>query len=276
MNLTTKFPHKILFVLFPLLSSLFRTACSQSTASPTEDVVQTILNTLEDSPSSQTTSPPQWTTNDEATLLDVFAEVTKDILTHKVIPETSVICDWNWSHLRCEPFCECALRPKWGDYHIGRSCRDDEIPMQEGEEMLCHLPPDTKYVRAIQSSAQKVQWVRNVVARVGRKAREGIKSGRLQVCDYEIPSGGGGGGLIGLSEDGVWIRTSTNSNPILSHLSSPASKLLEKPFEGVKKILKCDNDISDGIKLMDLKETEAKGDMEFRPITHFIPIDEEH
>ena len=142
--------------------------------------------------------------------------------------------------------------------------------------MLCHLPPDTKYVRAIQSSAQKVQWVRNVVARVGRKAREGIKSGRLQVCDYEIPSGGGGGGLIGLSEDGVWIRTSTNSNPILSHLSSPASKLLEKPFEGVKKILKCDNDISDGIKLMDLKETEAKGDMEFRPITHFIPIDEEH
>jgi hypothetical protein len=60
---------------------------------------------------------------DDRTLLDTFGEAAKHFLTQKVIPGTDAQCCWDWRSVRCEPFCECAFRPKIGDYHIGRSCR---------------------------------------------------------------------------------------------------------------------------------------------------------
>ena len=60
---------------------------------------------------------------DDRTLLDVFGEVAHDFLTKKVIPPTSEYCRWDWRSLECEPACQCAFQPLWGDYHLGRSCR---------------------------------------------------------------------------------------------------------------------------------------------------------
>jgi len=60
---------------------------------------------------------------DDRTLLDAFGEAAKHFLTQKIIPETDSHCRWDWRSVRCEPFCDCALKPKRGDYHLGRSCR---------------------------------------------------------------------------------------------------------------------------------------------------------
>ena len=42
---------------------------------------------------------------------------------NKKIPDTDESCDWQWKHMRCEPYCLCSLQFQWGDYHLGRSCR---------------------------------------------------------------------------------------------------------------------------------------------------------
>ena len=38
-------------------------------------------------------------------------------------PDTSPDCDWRWSTKKCEPDERCMLRYRFGDFHIGRSCR---------------------------------------------------------------------------------------------------------------------------------------------------------
>ena len=38
-------------------------------------------------------------------------------------PDTSPDCDWRWSTKKCEPEDKCHLRYRFGDFHIGRSCR---------------------------------------------------------------------------------------------------------------------------------------------------------
>jgi hypothetical protein len=66
------------------------------------------------------------------------------LCTLKQIPETDAECRWDWRSVRCEPACECALQPKRGDYHLGRSCRrrpffdsDDENTGSNGMDMTC-------------------------------------------------------------------------------------------------------------------------------------------
>ena len=96
--------------------------------------------------------------DENATYLDIFGEISKDILTNQIIPKTSKECDWNWMHLRCEPFCICSYQPIFGDYHLGRSCRlrsldkkDASTGQQEDEEdhlsvdffNSCSEPPST-------------------------------------------------------------------------------------------------------------------------------------
>ena len=38
-------------------------------------------------------------------------------------PDTSPDCDWRWSTKKCEPSERCMLRYRFGDFHLGRSCR---------------------------------------------------------------------------------------------------------------------------------------------------------
>jgi hypothetical protein len=38
-------------------------------------------------------------------------------------PDTSPECDWSWSTKKCEPVERCVLRYRFGDFHLGRSCR---------------------------------------------------------------------------------------------------------------------------------------------------------
>ena len=61
--------------------------------------------------------------DDEQTLLDLFGERTKELLTQHIIPSTDTHCRWDWRMGRCEPYCQCQFLPLWGDYSIGRSCR---------------------------------------------------------------------------------------------------------------------------------------------------------
>ena len=275
--------HLIPFLTLLLLCGPQPTHSQSNKVQNQKNVVKNILKSLEDSSSkthsstgTRTTRTPSWVTNEEATLLDVFAEVTKDILTHKMIPDTSVICDWNWSHFRCEPFCDCVFQPKWGDYHLGRSCRDaeevvwDDAAAGGHEKDMCHLPPDTKYVLVLQSTVRNIQFIKSTLQTIGSKVQTKMHHGRLRICDAAIlnQSGGGTTNGIGISDDGQWIRTPTHSNPILGYLNSPAEKLLEKPFKGLQTLLKCEDD---GITLMDLQQDETTSDVEFRPITHFIP-----
>jgi hypothetical protein len=38
-------------------------------------------------------------------------------------PDTSPDCDWRWASKTCEPADRCMLRYRFGDFHLGRSCR---------------------------------------------------------------------------------------------------------------------------------------------------------
>ena len=85
--------------------------------------------------------------DENATYLDIFGEISKDILTNQIIPKTSKECDWNWMHLRCEPFCICSYQPIFGDYHLGRSCRLRSLDVKDatngqGEDKEDHLSSD--------------------------------------------------------------------------------------------------------------------------------------
>ena len=49
-------------------------------------------------------------------------------------PDTSVECDWSWSSKKCEPVERCYLRYRFGDFHLGRSCRTrpPPVPLDDG------------------------------------------------------------------------------------------------------------------------------------------------
>ena len=115
--------------------------------------------------------------DDEATLLDLFGEAAKEILTKHVIPPTDGQCRWDWRHLRCEPYCDCTFAPLYGDYSLGRACRM-RYEYFEGRD-TCHLPPNTPYVKAFASVAHGLQvataktarLVQNVAKRADVKRR---------------------------------------------------------------------------------------------------------
>ena len=49
-------------------------------------------------------------------------------------PDTSVECDWSWASKKCEPVDRCMLRYRFGDFHLGRSCRlrPPPVPIDDG------------------------------------------------------------------------------------------------------------------------------------------------
>lgn len=95
--------------------------------------------------------------DDEQTLLDMFGDVAKEFLTQRVIPPTDADCIWDWRHARCELFCDCSFQPKWGDFHLGRSCRRRKQfhTTAEGKtkeiwwngQDTCMKPPQTPYTK---------------------------------------------------------------------------------------------------------------------------------
>lgn len=131
---------------------------------------------------------------DEQTLLDMFGEAAKEFLTQRVIPPTNSDCRWDWRHARCEPFCDCSFQPRWGDFHLGRSCRQrkrfqtvdgktKEI-WWNGQEM-CHIEPDTPYTKfssyvidAVRSGGKKLKLgMARVAERFTIKSRFGRARG---------------------------------------------------------------------------------------------------
>ena len=49
-------------------------------------------------------------------------------------PDTSPDCDWRWASKKCEPVDRCHLRYRFGDFHLGRSCRTrpPPVPLDDG------------------------------------------------------------------------------------------------------------------------------------------------
>ena len=49
-------------------------------------------------------------------------------------PDTSSECDWSWASKKCEPVDRCHLRYRFGDFHLGRSCRarPPPVPLDDG------------------------------------------------------------------------------------------------------------------------------------------------
>jgi hypothetical protein len=131
--------------------------------------------------SSTTASTNDTAAIDERTLLDVFGEAAKEFLTQKVFPSTSQDCHWNWRHARCEPYCSCKLQFQWGDYHLGRSCRTFDRPVD------CDIPSDTIYAMVLNATITKSQLFGNLVkARAQltlQKTGERMTEMQLQVCD---------------------------------------------------------------------------------------------
>ena len=104
--------------------------------------------------------------DDEATLLDLFGEAAKELLTKHIVPPTDAQCRWDWRHLRCEPHCDCSLSPLYGDYSLGRACRV-RYEYFEGRD-TCHLPPDTPYVKVFARVAHGLQMATGRTAGVVR------------------------------------------------------------------------------------------------------------
>lgn len=96
----------------------------------------------------------------EKTLLEIFGETMKQILTKEIFSDTERECRWDWRSLQCEPKCWCGFKPQFGDYHLGRSCRADHKVSCVDDEA------ESNYYYNI--------WVRMQEAR--RKAREKIKT----------------------------------------------------------------------------------------------------
>ena len=99
--------------------------------------------------------------NDERTLLDTFGEAAKEYLTQKVIPPTSMECNWDWRHARCEPYCRCHFSFQWGDYHLGRACRSRDP--NSISNTTCDTPPDTRLAKVLQATIRQSQQLGTVV-----------------------------------------------------------------------------------------------------------------
>ncbi len=142
--------------------------------------------------------------HDDRTLLDIFGESAKQYLTQKVIPPTDAECKWDWRTVRCEPYCECAFLPQWGDYHLGRSCR------WTTNEDNCHgIPPNSWHLvlqKMVQSSRKMATTTEHVFKAGYRKIQTNVcegmpeiqcmESGELPLiawqerlfCHYKIPT----------------------------------------------------------------------------------------
>ena len=154
--------------------------------------------------------------------------------------------------MRCEPNCLCSLRPQWGDYHLGRSCRrridqigdnnssssissssnsdNDDYLIQHDQE--CHIPPNTKIVKILNASGRGLRIMQHVISTklhglhfVIQKRVDHVKD---DVCTSFLSVGsdhhGDGGGVgMGIHHDD----------------EMSGGDLLEKPVKALRKALEC-------------------------------------
>jgi hypothetical protein len=229
--------------------------------------------------SSSSTSFFSWMQDENATYLDVFGEVTKDILTNQIIPETTALCDWNWMHLRCEPFCHCSYQPLWGDYHLGRSCRarrgrveeeEDAWDRSEGDDgksndwnqevflQTCQNPPNTMVYKGMKGIGNGLEFVWNKI-----NWRVRVESARNQMCDTLFQAGvvagastisrerGQGKGEEG-DDDGV-----DDDNDELNSGDPSRHYLLEKPVRALRKSLHCNYKSRNSVLVSNLQRKET-------------------
>ncbi len=177
---------------------------------------------------------PSWVDDKNATLLDVFGEVAKDILINRMIPDTEASCDWHWMHLRCEPYCSCSLQPLWGDYHLGRSCRSrviieegnvnyerkgdgvdtsDIIEKDDGKIPNCDLPPDTIAYKGMNGVVQGVKFTWKKI-----NLRRRVENAKYKACDSFFK---------------IEIHESSNNE------TDDDGGILEKPVRALRKSLNC-------------------------------------
>lgn len=103
------------------------------------------------------------------------------------------MCKWDWRSARCEPFCECHWKPKFGDYHLGRSCRtrtkdnDNDILLQN-----CSLPPETPYVKVVVKGFAKAKIAskiaRKIVDQKWKNGTQKVTALRKKTCQQMICS----------------------------------------------------------------------------------------
>jgi len=182
-----------------------------------------------------------WVEDQNATLLDIFGEVSKDILTNQMIPATTAACDWNWMHLRCEPFCNCSYQPLFGDYHLGRSCRSRDLEINtplsslqkdpgtakektasDGESFLklCKEPPNSiayKFMNGLLTGITfiwfKINW------------RERVVTAKHKVCDS------------------LFDADVREGFPRDDARDAETQSLMEKPVRAIRKSLRCDESL---------------------------------
>jgi len=145
----------------------------------------------DESSTSKTTILPLSEEVDDRTLLDLFGEKSKEYLTTRVIPETDEECRWDWTHARCNPYCQCEFNFQWGDFHLGRSCRlrSSTLSTSTSSE-LCDVPPDTLYAKLMDTGMELHKVIKQQVGRRTNVMTEHVKEGfemvRMQAC-REIP-----------------------------------------------------------------------------------------
>lgn len=180
--------------------------------------LKTILNTISSSEN------PSWVNDDNATLLDIFGEIAKDVITNQMIPETEASCDWNWMHLRCEPFCTCSYQPLWGDYHLGRSCRAREVDADDsndGQDFLngCNSPPNTIFYNSMKCLRDGIQYIRGRI-----NWRRSIHVARNSVCN-SLPF-----------DDPRVLHEAQNGD-----INSSSKHFMEIPVRAMRRSLDCDH-----------------------------------
>lgn len=83
------------------------------------------------------------------------AVATLDFL-DQAAPEADPTCDWSWIHFRCSPGCVLAYR--FGDFHIGRSCRRIAPPPDVTADVAAaapqRRPPSRRYYEDEQDEAR--------------------------------------------------------------------------------------------------------------------------
>jgi len=134
--------------------------------------------------------------DNEQTLLDLFGERAKELLTQHIIPSTDTRCKWDWKMGRCEPYCECQFLPLWGDYHLGRSCRyRTSPPPQLGADGLEKKVDETSWQEAwqevwhsqITSGGDAATFVPPLFPKNNLAAKEDPEGGRTDAYSCSLP-----------------------------------------------------------------------------------------
>ena len=106
-------------------------------------------------------------------------------------PDTSVDCDWSWSTKKCEPVDRCHLRYRFGDFHLGRSCRlrPPPVPIDDG---FGELDEDFGRLDGFNTEAPEAEADEPADADFGRLDADEPDAAAPPDADAPAEAGGGG------------------------------------------------------------------------------------